>query len=134
MVENLHRQDLNPLEEAAAYQQLIEDFELTHDRLASRVGKSRVTITNTLRLFQLPPTIQRLVEEAGPSPPATPPLLADTGQFPSRALANHVVTEGCRYEPSRRRCGSHQEGGRGVAGVGPGANPPRELRQPKPVP
>src|SRR5213078_2550692 len=63
LVENLHRQDLNPLEEAAAYQQLIEDFDLTHDDVATRVGKSRAAVTNTLRLFQLPPTIQRLVGE-----------------------------------------------------------------------
>ena len=55
-MENLHRLDLNPLEEAGAYQQLIEDFGLTHEQLSVRVGKSRVAITNTLRLFQLPPT------------------------------------------------------------------------------
>ena len=55
LVENLHREDLNPLEEAAAYQQLIEDFGLTHEQLSIRIGRSRVTITNTLRLFQLPP-------------------------------------------------------------------------------
>ncbi|MDP8992375.1 MAG: ParB/RepB/Spo0J family partition protein, partial [Actinomycetota bacterium] len=64
LVENLHREDLNPLEEAAAYQQLIEDFELTHEELARRVGKSRAAITNTLRLFQLPPAIQRMVAES----------------------------------------------------------------------
>ena len=63
MVENLHRQDLNPLEEAAAYQQLIEDFHLTHDQVAARVGKSRAAVSNTLRLFQLPPAIQKLVAE-----------------------------------------------------------------------
>ena len=51
VVENLHRRDLNPLEEAAAYQQLLDDFSMTHDQLATRVGKSRASITNTLRLF-----------------------------------------------------------------------------------
>ena len=55
LVENLHRDGLNPLEEAAAYQQLIEDFDLTHDEVAARVGRSRATVTNTLRLMQLPP-------------------------------------------------------------------------------
>jgi len=59
IVENIQREELNPLEEAAAYQQLIEDFSLTHDDVAARVGKSRATITNTLRLLQLPPSIQR---------------------------------------------------------------------------
>src|SRR5262249_26475458 len=63
LVENLHRQDLNPLEEAAAYQQLIEDFQLTHDQVATRMGKSRAAITNTLRLFQLPPSVQRMVAD-----------------------------------------------------------------------
>ena len=63
LVENLHREDLNPLEEAAAYQQLIEDFELTQEAVAQKVGKSRSAVANTLRLFQLPPTIQRLVAE-----------------------------------------------------------------------
>jgi ParB family chromosome partitioning protein len=53
VVENLHRVDLHPLEEAAAYQQLIDDFDLTHDNVALRVGKSRATVTNTLRLLQL---------------------------------------------------------------------------------
>ena len=63
LIENLHRDELNPLEEAAAYQQLIEDFGLTHDEVASRVGKGRASVTNVLRLLQLPPTIQRLVQE-----------------------------------------------------------------------
>src|SRR6516165_3679733 len=63
LIENLHRQDLSPLEEAGAYQQLIEDFGLTHEQLSARVGRSRAVITNTLRLFQLPPTVQKLIEE-----------------------------------------------------------------------
>jgi ParB family chromosome partitioning protein len=63
LVENLHRQDLNPLEEAAAYQQLIEDFDYTQDQVAQRVGRSRSAVTNLLRLFQLPPSVQRLVGE-----------------------------------------------------------------------
>ena len=63
IIENVQREQLNPLEEAAAYQQLIEDFAFTHDEVATRVGKSRATITNTLRLLQLPPTIQRHLKE-----------------------------------------------------------------------
>lgn len=63
LVENLHRDDLNPLEQAAAYQQLIEDFGLTQEQVAARVGKSRSAVSNTLRLFQLPPAVQRLVGE-----------------------------------------------------------------------
>ncbi|TMK62575.1 MAG: ParB/RepB/Spo0J family partition protein [Actinobacteria bacterium] len=63
LVENLQREGLNPLEEAGAYQQLIEDFHLTHEQVAGRVGKSRTAISNTLRLLQLPPAIQRMVRE-----------------------------------------------------------------------
>ena len=58
LVENLHRQDLTPLEEASAYQQLVEDFSMTHEQVASRVGKSRSAVTNTLRLLTLPAAIQ----------------------------------------------------------------------------
>lgn len=63
LVENLHRADLNAIEEAAAYQQLIEDFGLTQEAVATRVGKSRAAVSNTLRLFQLPPAIQGLVAD-----------------------------------------------------------------------
>ena len=61
LVENLHRADLNALEEAAAYQQLIDEFQLTHDDVATRVGKSRASVTNTLRLLQLPAGVQRAI-------------------------------------------------------------------------
>jgi len=94
LVENLHRQDLNPLEEAAAYQQLIEDFGLTHEKLATRVGKSRVAITNALRLFQLPATVQRLVNEAQLSAGHAKALLATPDRSFQEALARRVVNEG----------------------------------------
>lgn len=63
LVENIHREGLNPLDEAAGYQQLIEDFHLTHDAVAHRVGKSRAAVTNALRLFQLPPSVQRFLRD-----------------------------------------------------------------------
>ena len=63
LVENIQREDLNPLDEAAAYQQLIEDFSLTHEQVSQRVGRSRTVVTNALRLFQLPATVQRLVRD-----------------------------------------------------------------------
>lgn len=62
LIENLQREDLTSLEEAGAYRQLMEDFGLTHEAIATRVGKSRTTVTNTLRLLQLPPTIQGMLE------------------------------------------------------------------------
>jgi len=93
VVENLHRQDLNPLEEGAAYQQLIEDFNLTHDELAARVGKSRAAITNTLRLFQLSPTIQRLVAENHLSAGHARALLGTPDRAFQESLAKRAVAE-----------------------------------------
>lgn len=93
LVENLHRQDLNPLEEAAAFQQLIEDFGLTHEKLSSRVGKSRAAITNTLRLFQLPPAVQKLVAEAQLSAGHARALLGTPDRSFQESLARRVVAE-----------------------------------------
>jgi len=94
LVENLHREDLNPLEEAAAYQQLLEDFGLTHDDLARRVGKSRSAISNTLRLFQLPPSIQKLVAESQLSAGHARALLGTPDRAFQEALARRAVAEG----------------------------------------
>lgn len=94
LVENLHRQDLNALEEAAAYQQLIEDFHLTHDEVAARVGKSRSAVSNGLRLFQLPPTIQRLVAEAQLSAGHARALLGTPDRGFQESLAKRAVAEG----------------------------------------
>lgn len=94
LVENLHRQDLNPLEEGAAYRQLLEDFGLTHEELATRVGKSRAAITNTLRLFQLPPTIQRLVAEGQLAEGHARAVLGTPDRAFQEALAKRAVNEG----------------------------------------
>lgn len=63
LVENLHREDLSPLEEAAAFQQLVEDFQLSYEQVGQRVGKSRSAVANAVRLLQLPPVIQKQVNE-----------------------------------------------------------------------
>jgi ParB family chromosome partitioning protein len=94
LVENLHREDLNALEEAAAYQQLIEDFSLTHEQVATRVGKSRAAVSNTLRLFQLPPSIQRLVGESQLSAGHARALLGTPDRAYQEALARRAVAEG----------------------------------------
>lgn len=93
LIENLHRQDLNPLEEAGAYQQLIEDFGLTHEQLSIRVGKSRAAITNTLRLFQLPPSVQKLVGEGQLSSGHARALLGTPDRSFQEALARRAVAE-----------------------------------------
>ena len=94
LVENLHRQDLTALEEAAAYQQLIEDFELTHEQVADRVGKSRSAITNTLRLLGLPPSIQRLLADGRLSAGHARALLATPDRALQESLAQRAVDEG----------------------------------------
>jgi len=94
LVENLHRQDLNPLEEAGAYQQLIEDFGLTHDQVSARVGRSRATVSNTLRLFQLPPSIQRLVAEGQLSAGHARALLGTPDRSFQESLARKAVADG----------------------------------------
>ena len=91
LVENVQREDLNPLEEAAAYQQLIEDFKLTHEQLASRVGKSRAAISNTLRLLQLPPSIQVAVREGQLSMGHARALLGTPDRAFQEALAKRTI-------------------------------------------
>ena len=94
LLENLHRAELNPLEEAAAYQQLLEDFGCTHEQLASRIGRSRPQITNTLRLLRLSPAVQRRVAAGVLSAGHARALLAvDDGDIQDR-LAGRVVSEG----------------------------------------
>jgi ParB family chromosome partitioning protein len=93
LVENVQREDLNPLEEAAAYQQLIEDFELTHEQLASRVGKSRAAISNTLRLLQLPPSIQVAVRESHLSMGHARALLGTPDRAFQESLAKRAIKD-----------------------------------------
>jgi ParB family transcriptional regulator, chromosome partitioning protein len=95
LVENIHRVQLNPLEEAAAYQQLLEDFEFTQDELAKKLGKSRPAISNALRLLQLPPAVQRRVAAGVVSAGHAKALLAlsDEPEKMER-MANRVVAEG----------------------------------------
>ena len=94
VVENLHRQDLNPLEEAAAYQQLVEEFGLTQDDVAQRVGRSRSAVANTLRLLHLPPMVQRLLIEGQLSAGHARALLATPDRSEQERLATQIVEEG----------------------------------------
>jgi ParB family chromosome partitioning protein len=94
LVENLHRDDLNPLEEAAAYQQLIEDFNMTQEAVAHRVGKSRSAVANLLRLFQLPPQVQRLVADGQVSTGHAKALLSTPDRAFQESLARRVAAEG----------------------------------------
>ena len=94
IVENIHRSQLNPLEEAAAYQQLLNDFNYTHDELAVKLSKSRPVITNTIRLLNLPVSVQRRVAAAVISAGHARALLSLTDEKEIENLANRIVAEG----------------------------------------
>jgi ParB family chromosome partitioning protein len=94
LLENLHRSDLNPLEEASAYQQLLEDFGITQDELAQRIGRSRPKITNSIRLLKLPAEVQRKVAAGVLSAGHARALLAVEGDSRQLELANKVINEG----------------------------------------
>ena len=94
LVENLHRQDLNVLEESAAYQQLIEEFHYTHEQVATRVGKSRAAVTNILRLLQLPSGVQRLLADGQISPGHARALLGTPDRAYQESLAKLIVADG----------------------------------------
>lgn len=94
LLENLHRSQLNPLEEAAAYQQLLDDFGCTHDELAERIGRSRPQISNTLRLLRLPPLVQRRVAAGVLSAGHARALLGLSDPAAMERLAQRIVAEG----------------------------------------
>jgi ParB family chromosome partitioning protein len=94
LVENIHRSQLNPLEEGAAYQQLLNDFNYTHDELAVKLSKSRPAITNTMRLLNLPPSVQRKVAAGVISAGHARALLSLADEKEIENLANRIVAEG----------------------------------------
>jgi ParB family chromosome partitioning protein len=94
LLENLHRSELNALEEAAAYQQLLEDFGCTHDELAARIGRSRPQISNTLRLLKLPPLVARRVAAGVLSAGHARALLALPDGAAMERVAQRIVAEG----------------------------------------
>jgi ParB family transcriptional regulator, chromosome partitioning protein len=124
LLENLHRAELNPLEEAAAYDQLLQDFGCTHDELAGRIGRSRPQISNTLRLLKLPPLVQRRVAAGVLSAGHARALLGLEDPAAQERLAQRVVAEGLSVR-------SVEE----IVSLGgdPVASPPRAPRSATPV-
>lgn len=94
LVENIHREGLNGMEEAAGYQQLIDDFGYTHDQIATRVGKSRAAVTNTLRLLQLPAGAQRAVAEGSISVGHARAILGTPDRALQEELVSRIISEG----------------------------------------
>ena len=119
LVENLQRQDLTALEEAAAYAQLAEEFELSQDDIARRVGKSRSAVANTLRLLQLPPSIARLVNDRALSAGHARTLLGLEDPAQMEALAQRVVADGLSVRATEEAVKKLQE-----AAEEPAAPPP----------
>jgi ParB family chromosome partitioning protein len=130
LVENLHREDLTPLEEAAAYQQLVEDFEMTHEQVALRVGKSRSAISNTLRLLGLPPVVQRLLADGRLSAGHARALLGTPDRVFQEQLAKISADEGwtVRGVEEAVRRGSIHPNDEQIN------EPPQEPTEPKPSP
>jgi ParB family chromosome partitioning protein len=122
LLENLHRSQLNPLEEAAAYQQLLEDFGCTHDELAGRIGRSRPQISNTLRLLKLSPAVQRRVAAGVLSAGHARSLLAIEDPEAQDRLAARVVGEGISVRGLEE-----------IVAVGDVGTPPARQRRNKPV-
>jgi ParB family transcriptional regulator, chromosome partitioning protein len=94
LLENIHREDLNPLEEAAAYEQLLADFEVTQEELATRLGRSRSAISNAMRLLRLPPSVQRRIAAGTVSAGHARAILALENTAQQERLADRIVAEG----------------------------------------
>jgi ParB family chromosome partitioning protein len=111
LLENLHRSQLNPLEEAAAYQQLLEDFGTTHEQLADRIGRSRPQVSNTLRLLKLPPLVQRRVAANVLSAGHARALLSLPDAASMERLAQKIVAEGMSVRATEEAVTLHREPG-----------------------
>jgi len=122
LLENLHRSQLNPLEEAAAYGQLLEDFGCTHDELAQRIGRSRPQISNTLRLLKLSPAVQRRVAAGVLSAGHARALLSIEDPELQDRLASRVVAEGISVRALEE-----------IVSMGPGATAKTRAVRNKPV-
>jgi ParB family chromosome partitioning protein len=132
LVENLHREDLNAIEEAAAYQQLIDEFGLTQEQVAARVGKSRSAVANALRLFQLPPSIQRLIIDGRLSAGHARALLGTPDRSFQEGLAARAADGGMTVREVEEAVRQRQEL-EGGDPAGPGTaprSPSRKLRPP----
>jgi ParB family transcriptional regulator, chromosome partitioning protein len=130
LVENLHRQDLNALEEAAAYQQLMEDFGLNQEQVARRVGKSRSSVANHLRLFQLPPTVQKLLSEDRITLGHAKVLLSTPDRAYQESLARKIASDDLSVREVEELVRAREELAGQLDGDRSRPGRPRTLRQP----
>lgn len=127
LLENLHRVQLNPLEEAAAYEQLLHDFSCTHEQLADRLGRSRSQVTNTIRLLKLPPVVGRRVAAGVLSAGHARALLRLDDPATMERLAQRIVAEGLSVRATEEIVTLGIDGGTKPARRRPFAAPPPEL-------
>jgi ParB family transcriptional regulator, chromosome partitioning protein len=139
LVENLHREDLNALEEAAAFQQLVDEFDYTHEQVAARVGKSRTTVTNTLRLLQLPAGVQRALADGTITAGHARALLGTPDRTFQEELVKRAVSEGLTVRAVEEAVRRHSQGadsevdGEGGSGTPPtGGGPQTSTTGPRP--
>ena len=112
LIENIHRSNLNSLEEAAAYSQMLDDFGLTHDELAKRIGKSRPVISNTLRLLNLPASVQKKLASGAISAGHARALLGLTDPVEIERIANKIVSEGLNVRATEEAIAISSGGGK----------------------
>jgi ParB family transcriptional regulator, chromosome partitioning protein len=115
LIENLHREDLNPLEEAAAYRQLLDDVGMTHEELAERVGRSRAAISNAMRLLGLAPTVQRRIATATLSAAHGRALAALVDPESQERIAQRIVAQNLSVRQTEDLVRKLVEGGAGVS-------------------
>src|SRR6266540_1748053 len=129
LIENIHREDLNPLEEAAAYQQLLADFDVTHEELASKLGRSRSAITNSIRLLRLAPSVQRRIAAGTLSAGHARAVAKLTEHHHQERVADRVVAEGLTVRQAEELASR-------IAGLGDGTPEPDADRRSRarPVP
>jgi ParB family chromosome partitioning protein len=104
LVENIQRTDLNPIDEALAFKRLVDEFNLTHDGIAEKVGKDRSTITNSLRLLTLPPKVKDYILQRKISPGHARALLAITNRKDQEAICEQIVNEGLSVRAVENLC------------------------------
>ncbi|MDP3012488.1 MAG: ParB/RepB/Spo0J family partition protein [Candidatus Hydromicrobium sp.] len=109
LIENLHRDDLRPMEKAYTFKKLIDEFKITHEQLSKRIGKSRVSITNSLRLLSLPVEVQKLIDEEKISEGHARSILAIEGKEERVKIANLVVKNGLSVRDVERIAGKKRE-------------------------
>jgi len=109
LIENIHRDDLRPMEKAYTFKQLIDEFKITHEQLSKRIGKSRVSITNSLRLLSLPPEVQKLIDEEKISEGHARSILAIEGKEERVKIANLIVKDGLSVRDVERIAGKKRE-------------------------